>query len=285
MLRILLKQSHFCLKKRLFSTKYLSKNKEILPQQLSPVETGLRYGLGSLVAPLYLLGLGWFDIRKNYVGVITHWGKYIETIPDGLHFRIPIGLVNYRVFIGQQSHKMPESKIVDANGNPIIVSGIVNFEITNPEKFIFNIEDKSYVHNQAEAVLKRVVSKYPYESRDNDQVSLKNETDEINQEMQKELEKLVSKAGVQINEFYLTDMNYAPEIAQQMLIRQQARAYIDAKNEIAEAGVQIVNDTLKQLKDAKMTIDPETEKQLITNLLTVIASGNNVQPTLPLGHQ
>lgn len=261
----------------------LSTDNRIQPQALDAKESVIRYGLGTVVSPLYLIGLGWFDVPKNHVNVLTCWGKYSETVRDGLHFRVPIGLGSHRVFVGQQSHKMPESKIVDANGNPIVVSGIVNFEIANPEKFVFNInQDNNYVHNQAEAVLKRVVSKYPYETRDADQVSLKNETQEINEEMQTELEKLVSKAGVKINEFYLTDMNYAPEIAQQMLIRQQAKAYIDAKNEIANAGVMIVKDTLEQLRKENLKINEETESQLVNNLLTVIASGNNVQPTMPL---
>nr|QBK87449.1 MAG: SPFH domain / band 7 family protein [Marseillevirus LCMAC201] len=274
--------------KYLFSTNQDHPNTDIIqPQELDRKENIIRYIFGIPLSPLYLLGLGWFEVSKNHIGIITCWGKYRETVQNGLHFRMPIGLSKCEIFVGPQSYKMPTSKVVDANGNPIIVSGIVNFQVSNPEKFHFNIkQDEGYIHNQAEAVLKRVVAKYPYEDRtDDNQVSLKNETDEVNQEMKRELEKLVDKAGVQVNEFYLTDLNYAPEISQQMLIRQQARAYIDAKQEIAEAGVQIVHDTLKQLEDKKMDLNEETKNRLISNLITVIASGNNVQPTLPLSHK
>lgn len=115
--------------KRAFTTKVGS---NIEPQHLDAKETGIKYGLGAVISPLYLVGFGWFDVPKNHVNVLTCWGKYRETVADGLHFRIPVGLARHMVFVGQQSHKMPESKIVDGNGNPIIVSGIVNFEIKNP---------------------------------------------------------------------------------------------------------------------------------------------------------
>ena len=75
-------------------------------------------------------------------------------------------------------------------------------------------------------------------------------------------------------------MNYAPEIAQQMLIKQQADAYVKAKEAIVESSVSIVEEVLERMKP--LNLSSATQDKMVLNLLTVIASGNSTQPTLPL---
>lgn len=53
------------------------------------------------------------------------------------------------------------------------------------------------------------------------------------------LQERVNAAGAMIINFELTDLAYAPEIAQAMLIRQQAEAMVDARKIIVEGAVQI----------------------------------------------
>ena len=98
--------------------------------------------------------------------------------------------------------------------------------------------------------------------------------------MKHELQKLVDHAGIEIVNVYLTDLNYAPEIASSMLIKQQARAYIDAKTEIAGSSVGIIKETLDNIKKIGIDLDETTKSRLVSNLVTVIASGNSVQPTI-----
>ena len=78
----------------------------------------------------------------------------------------------------------------------------------------------------------------------------------------------------------LADLNYAPEIAQQMLIKQQADAYVKAKEAIVESSVSIVEEVLERMKP--LNLSSATQDKMVLNLLTVIASGNSTQPTLPL---
>lgn len=263
--------------KRSLST--LGRQSLINRQNLSIIESTVKYGIGAVISPMYLLGLGWFSVPQNYKGVIQHFGKYKDTFDSGLHFQIPVSVKYTNIFTGMQSYKLPRSKIVDSNGNPLIVSAIFNYHIQYPEEYVFNIFNENYLFNQSEAVLKKVVAKYPYEST-NGEPSLKDETDEVNALMKKELQSLVNIAGVVVDEFYLTDLNYASEISQQMLIRQQAKAYIDAKREISTAGVEIVGDTLKQLSKLGFEVSAPTKEKLISNLLTVVTSGTSVTPTL-----
>ena len=85
---------------------------------------------------------------------------------------------------------IPTSKVVDVRGNPVDVSGVINFRILNTKKAILDVENYSiFVHNQALAVLKTVCSKYPYEnnSDEHEDVSLRGETEQVRAEMKNKL--------------------------------------------------------------------------------------------------
>jgi len=116
---------------------------------------------------------------------------------------------------------------------------------------------------------------------------LKGETAKVTNEMIQEMQRLcdVAGAGVEISNFLLSDLNYAPEIAAQMLIRQQAEAYISAREAIAQASVEIVDDTMTQLKKYNMVTSDKTKDEIVRNLITVICSGTSATPTIPLNGQ
>ena len=55
-------------------------------------------------------------------------------------------------------------------------------------------------------------------------------------------------AGVEVVSFMLTDLAYAPEIAGQMLVRQQAQAVLDARKLIVHGATEIAVDALNSLE-------------------------------------
>ena len=247
-------------------------------ESLTLVENFLKYVAGSALIPLSLIGLGFFNIPNNNTGVMTRFGKFEGIRREGLGWTLIPGFEYKNIFMGNQTFKLPESKVVDKNGNPIIISAIVNYRVITPENFYVNIQcDSEYIHNQAEAIIKKIASKYPYESTDGH--SLKSESDEVIQEMIAGLQKKVSHAGIQVDSVELTDLNYAPEIAQQMLIKQQAEAYIEAKSAISNASIDIVREISNKIGNS---LTPEDRSSLVKSLLIVIASGSSVQPTLPM---
>ena len=89
------------------------------------------------------------------------------------------------------------------------------------------------------ATLKQVVSKYPYEADDEGEaspssqhrhgLSLKTEAAQVSRELKDVLQDRLAHAGVKVLAFNLTDLSYAPEIAQAMLVRQQAEAMVKAQ--------------------------------------------------------
>jgi regulator of protease activity HflC (stomatin/prohibitin superfamily) len=143
----------------------------------------------------------------------------------------------------QQTTDLPNVKLLDLKGNPVIVSGVVFWQIEGIKASVLNVENVyRYVNTTAMATLKQVVSKYPYEE-DHDNVfdspsgaggskpglSLKTEAAQVARELKDVLQDRLAHAGVSVIAFNMTDLSYAPEIAQAMLVRQQAEAMVKVR--------------------------------------------------------
>jgi hypothetical protein len=89
----------------------------------------------------------------------------------------------------------------------------------------------------------------------------------------------VDAAGVEVISFELSDLSYAPEIAQAMLVRQQAQALIGARKIVVEGAVEIANDAMKHLVDRGFQMDGEHQSRIVGNLLAIICGEARVQPT------
>lgn len=260
-----------------------SNDRSITKTKLTSTESLLRTVFGVLCSPTYLLGNGWMTNDKNTESVFSIYGKYQETIPEGLHFRIPVGAEIVNVFTGDRSYKTDSSKVLDVTGTPLVAETLMNYRIVEPEKLVFNLGNNTeYIHNQADVIMKNIIAKYPYESGNKNEMTLSTHAPKISIEMKDKLNDKLVHTGAFVDDFDLTNIFYPSELAQHMLIKQQALAYVGAKAAIATAGVDIVKDTLDQLKNEKIEMNESERSKLINNMLTVIASGNNVQPTLPM---
>jgi uncharacterized membrane protein YqjE len=108
--------------------------------------------------------------------------------------------------------------------------------------------------------------------------------DEIALFLQKELQARLEVAGVEILEARLSHLAYAPEIAQVMLRRQQAKAVIDARRQIVESAVGMVDEALKRISERQIVeLDEERKASMINNLLVVLTSDQNAQPVVNTG--
>ena len=90
----------------------------------------------------------------------------------------------------------------------------------------------------------------------------------------------MNPAGIRVLGVRLNDLTYAPEIAQAMLMRQQALALIDARKTIVEGAVEIVRDAVDRLNEAGLEVADSERDELVSNLLVVLCSGERAQPVL-----
>lgn len=220
--------------------------------------------------------------RTHYVQL--YFGNYHGTITQpGCYCRSSCAVEIRRVGTDLNTYNLPKTKVIDASGTPVIISGIITYEIVDARKAAIDVNDPhNFIRDQAAPVLKRVVSQFPYESPDPNIPSLRTETVTVADRMQDALQQRVNVAGVRVDNFSIDELSYAPEIAQAMLKRQQAEALIGARRSIVTGARDIAEETLSRI-GGEMT---STQKaSLLSNLLVVLVSDGDVTPTVQVGHQ
>ncbi len=231
----------------------------------------------------YLVG-GFLIVQPRTQVVVMRWGRYVRTITDeGIGYVFPMGRTLYRVTSSVVSIDLPKMMVLEANGSPIEVSGICSYRVAEAHKAVLGYSDfNQHVGLLATAVLKHVCSQYPYESPDPHKPCLRKETDVISRHLISELQELTGSAGVQILQMRINDLTYAPEIAQSMLLRQQAVAMVDARRTIVEGAVETVTGAIARMQQLGMSPDAATSESLASNLMLVLCSGERIQTVMPI---
>jgi len=235
----------------------------------------------SILFPPILLA-GFIILGPRHEIVVLRFGKYVKTLKkQGICWIHPVGRQLHRISTQDDTLEIHGTTVVEKNGNPIQISAVVVYRVENTYKAAVDVQSyRSFLADQAGAVVKRVASRYPYESADDNIPCLKKESETVEAAFVEELQKAVNPAGIRVLNVRLNDLTYAPEIAQAMLMRQQALALIDARKTIVEGAVEIVQDAVGRLQAANLEVLPEHRDQLVSNLLVVLCSGERAQPVL-----
>jgi len=238
-------------------------------------------GIGALVV---YSALGLFIVQPRTHVVVLRFGKYQHTITDeGIKYVFPLGRKLYRLSSQVVSVDLPRLMVLEANGNPIEVSAVCLYQVREAQKAVLDVQDyRSYVSLLATAVVKNVCSHYPYETQDPTAPCLKKESKKISDHLMRELAELVEPAGIEILQVRLNDLTYAPEIAQSMLLRQQAMAMVDARRTIVEGAIATVTEAARKMQLKGVDLTPGHTESFVANLMMVLTSGERVQTVLPI---
>lgn len=234
----------------------------------------------SIIFPPVLLG-GFFIVPPRQEIVVLRFGKYTKTITKpGINWIHPTGRELRRISTAVMSTDMKTTTVLEANGNPIQISAVVVWQVSDSYKSAIDVQSyRKFVEDQTGAVVKRVSASFPYESNDGSPC-LKAESEEIAAAYIRELQGAVGRAGVEILSVKLNDLTYAPEIAQAMLMRQQAQALVDARETIVEGGVDIVKKAIVRLESEAIHLGDAEKQRLVSNLLVVLCGGQNATPVV-----
>jgi regulator of protease activity HflC (stomatin/prohibitin superfamily) len=255
-------------------------NTQTAPEEGHLMEFILMLAVTIIFPPILLFGF--FVVNPREEIVVIRFGKYIKTLnTQGIRWIHPVGRVLRRIPTQDITFHIPTSTVVERNGTPILISAVVVYCVEDTRKAALDVQDYSrFITDQAGAVVKRVSSTFPYESVDHSEPCLKTENGKVTEAYIHELQKAVEPAGIKVLGLRLNDLTYAPEIAQAMLMRQQALALIDARKVIVEGAVSLVKDAIERLRVAGLEVKPEQQQALISNLLVVLCSGERAQPVL-----
>lgn len=185
-------------------------------------------------------------------------------------------------------------KVNDVLGNPVEIGIAVIWRVTDTASAVFNVDNyKEYLSLQCDAALRNIVKIYPYDVAKNidttgdgqpDDGSLRGSSETVARRIKEDIQSRVSFAGIEIEDARITYLAYAPEIAQAMLQRQQASAIIDARSMIVDGAVGMVEMALEKLEESNVVeLDEERKAAMVSNLLVVLCSGNEVSPIVNSG--
>jgi regulator of protease activity HflC (stomatin/prohibitin superfamily) len=253
--------------------------------QSHDVAIALRWaGVILIVAGSMELG-GLTPIAPGQARVIQLFGRYQGSIREpGLQWVNPI-THRVRVSTRIRNQESAQAKVNDADGNPIEIAAVVVWQVKDTAAAVFAVDNYTqFVTIQTETAVRHIASSYPYDNRGSGALSLRDNADEITQQLSAEIAIRVKPAGVEIIESRLTRLSYAPEIAQAMLRQQQASAVVGARFRIVEGAVGMVKLALERLQDEGVVeLDEERKAAMVSNLLVVLCSEQATQQVVNTG--
>ena len=229
--------------------------------------------------------VGLFINQPNQSRVVTLFGRYKGTVREnGFRWVNPL-TEREQVSLRIRTFDSDVLKVNDAVGNPVEIASVINWQVVDTARAAFDVEDyEHFVKVQAEAAIRHVASEYPYDHIEDEGPSLRANADDVTATLQAELQVRLDEAGVSIRDCRLRRLAYAPEIAGEMLRRQQAGAVIAARKLIVRGAVTMVQDALEQLAAEHIVeLDEERKAAMVSNLMVVLTGDRSVQPVVNAG--
>ena len=137
-----------------------------------------------VLAVLALAGLGvwtaYYTVPSDSVAVVQRFGKYLKDVPPGLHFKLPLGIDAATIVPVKRQLKQEfgfatpgatdpyqsprprettrETQMVTGDLNAALVEWVVQYRISDPVKFLFEVREPSEtLRYVSESVMREVV--------------------------------------------------------------------------------------------------------------------------------
>ncbi|MGZ8145070.1 MAG: FtsH protease activity modulator HflK, partial [Methylosarcina sp.] len=196
---------------------------------------------------LVLIGLwtSFFTIPAESEGIVLRFGKYINKVPSGLHAKLPFGIDSVITVPTQRQQKLEfgfstpgftnpdqpgnestkEKSMVTGDLNSALVEWIVQYRITEPEVYLFEVRGPGQtLRDLSEAVMREVVG-----DRTVDEI-ITIGRQEIEDSVLSRMQELARRyrLGVTINQVQLKNVN--PPVPVQSSFNEVNRAQQDREN-------------------------------------------------------
>jgi hypothetical protein len=230
-------------------------------------------------------GTGLTAVAPGEARVVQLFGRYTGTIrTTGLRWVNPMTR-RTRISTRIRNHETPPAKVNDGDGNPIEIAAVVVWQVQDTARALYEVDNLvEFVGIQTETAVRHVAGSYPYDARGRQELSLRDNANEITARLSAEVSARVTAAGVRVIESRLTRLSYAPEVAQAMLRLQQADAVVAARQRIVEGAVGMVELALSRLDEHDVVpLDDERRAAMVSNLLVVLCSDQALQPVVNVG--
>ena len=249
---------------------------------------------------------GFLMLEPNEARVLLFFGKYRGNFVQSGFWWINPFMSKKHISLRARNLNAEPIKVNDKQGNPILIGLVLVWKIRENEiyKAVFDIDTpiatgeisvtsssrmkalENFVSVQSDAALRQVAGLYAYDNNNGtgEELTLRSNSDEINEQLENRLNERLAMAGIEILEARINYLAYAPEIAAVMLRRQQADAIISAREKIVEGAVSMVKMAIDKLsEDEIVELDEERKAAMVSNLLVVLCSDESAQPVVNTG--
>jgi regulator of protease activity HflC (stomatin/prohibitin superfamily) len=235
------------------------------------------------VAALCLAGLQ--IVNPNEGQVVQLFGTYLGTLREAGFWWVNPLTNRRRVSLRVRNFESAKLKVNDHDGNPIEIAAVVVWKVVDTAEAMFHVDNyENFVHVQSEAAVRNLATLHPYDAHEETEVSLRANTAEVAELLKKEIQDRLEQAGVEVIEARISHLAYASEIAQAMLLRQQAGAVIAARSRIVQGAVSMVEMALEELAKRQIVeLDAERKAAMVSNLLVILCSDRHAQPVVNTG--
>jgi regulator of protease activity HflC (stomatin/prohibitin superfamily) len=245
------------------------------------------FGITVFIAIVMLFGF--ILVNPNTSKVVLLFGKYVGTIKqNGLYWANPF-YTKKKISLRASNFDSERLKVNDKLGNPVMISTILVWRVTNTFKAAFDVDNyENFVRVQTDAAVRKLASMYPYDNfadeGHEEDITLRSSVNEVSEALEKELEERLSIAGIEVLEARIGYLAYAQEIANAMLKRQQATAIVAARHKIVEGAVSMVEMALEELnKKDIVELDEERKAAMVSNLMVILCGDKEASPVLNTG--
>ena len=245
-------------------------------------------GAFMIIAALVMCA-GFVLVNPNSSRVLLLFGKYVGTIKENGLFWVNPLYTKKRISLRASNFDSERLKVNDKLGNPIMISTILVWRVTNTYKAAFDVDDyQNFVRVQTDAAVRKLASLYPYDNFADEglveDITLRSSVNEVSEALEQEVQERLSMAGIEVLEACIGYLAYAQEIANAMLKRQQATAIVAARHKIVEGAVSMVEMALEELsKKGLVALDDERKSAMVSNLMVVLCSDKDVTPIVNTG--
>jgi len=121
-----------------------------------------------------------YTVEAESEGVVLRFGKHVETVPAGLHWKLPFGIDDVYVLpvkrqlkqefgfgsegatndsqVSSRREQDQERSMVTGDLNTAVVEWVVQYRIVQPDKFLFKVQNpEDTLRNVSEAVMRTMV--------------------------------------------------------------------------------------------------------------------------------
>jgi len=189
--------------------------------------------VAAIIVAIIVAWTAYYAVPSDSVAVVQRFGKYLKVVPPGLHFKLPLGIDQTRTVPVKRQLKQEfgfatagatdpyqssrprdakrETQMVTGDLNAALVEWVVQYRISDPVKFLFEVREPSEtLRYVSESVMREVVG-----DRTVDEV-ITIGRQEIESEALNKMQALSSKyiMGISIDQVQLKNIN-PPEPVQE----------------------------------------------------------------------